>query len=424
MAENIVQDFPNLPYQKNTAETLVYPKNLILYGPPGTGKTYQTVNLALGIIEGKTLKELANEARTDLVRRFHQYQQNLQIEVVSFHANYSYEDFVQGLRPNTQAGTLLFEKKDGVFKRLADRAKRNWDAFTQKPSKVKRPFEELLNIVLSKNIDPETEEIEFLLEKNHRIYKSIIVFDITEDALIYRRRTKNEIIKNEDRKLYFNKLADLYEGKSIQEAINEKYYQAVIEVIKNQHWQFNEAEENLELKNYVLILDEINRANLSRVFGELITLIEEDKRYGAENSLTLTLPSGDILAVPKNLYLIGTMNTADKSIATLDLALRRRFQFEPMYPNENLISNLRLRLLLQKLNQALWEEKKSGDYLIGHTFLLGKSEKDLAQVFEKQLFPLLQEFFPQREDKVKKILHTAGVEIKEEAYQWKFVKLK
>ncbi|MCU0447279.1 MAG: AAA family ATPase [Microscillaceae bacterium] len=421
MTENLVQDAPNQAiYQAKKTD---YAKNLILYGPPGTGKTYHTINYALAIIEGKTLDSIAQEPRPQLVQRFQTYQQNQQIELVSLHSSYTYEDFVQGLRPNTHAGTLLFEKKDGVFKRIADRAKKNYDSFVNRPQKNHLPFEDSLNLFLAKNLDPETEEIEFLLEKNHRMYKSIVVFDISEDALIYRRKAKNEVVKAEERKLYFNKLAALYAGKPLKEAINEKYYRAVVDTVRSQEAQLIDNEGFTELKNYVLILDEINRAHISKVLGELITLLEDDKRYGAKNALSLTLPSGESFAVPINLYVIGTMNTADKSIALLDVALRRRFQFEAMYPQEQLIDNQVLRNILTQLNQAIYQEKKSADFLIGHTFFWQKTEKDLPQLFENQIIPLLIEYFPGRSDKVLKILQAAGLQIQDQNYQWRVVGL-
>ena len=410
MAKNLVEDssFLSKKYTKNSAVN--FPKNLILYGPPGTGKTYHTVNYALAIIEGKSLEEIGYEKRSELQNRFHQYKEAQQIEFVTFHQSYTYEDFIQGLRPNTQAGTLIFEKKDGILKRIADRAKKNYDNFIHQQKKPKIPFEDLLNLLLSKKINPDTEEIEILLDVSHRIYKSIIVFDITEEALLYRRRTKNDIIKDEERKLSFFKLKALYGGQDIKEAINEKYYQAVVEAVKAYEENLiDEEEEQHELKNYVIIMDEINRANISRVFGELITLMEEDKRYGTANALTLTLPSGEHFCLPSNLYILGTMNTADKSIALLDIALRRRFTFEAKYPDENLIEDSGIKNILIKLNEALLEEKKSADFLIGHAFFLGKSKADLPYIFDKQILPLLEEYFPNRPDKIAKILKQAGI---------------
>jgi 5-methylcytosine-specific restriction protein B len=414
MPKNILADSPQTVYQK--AKNQVFPKNLILYGPPGTGKTYQATHYAIAMIEGKSIADIAKEKREEVMRRFNEYQREGQIEWATFHQSYGYEDFVQGIKPNTQVGTLLFEKKDGIFKRIADRARRNFDLYTDNTRPAQVPFLELLNVILSKNINPDTEEIEFELDSNHRIYKSIIVFDITEQGLVYRRKTKNDIIKNEDKVLYFNKLQQSYEGGDIQEAINEKYYQAVIETVKTYAENQVEPTETKQLRNYVLIIDEINRANISRVLGELITLLEEDKRYGSDNALSVVLPSGENFAVPANLYLLGTMNTADKSIALLDIALRRRFSFEAIYPQPDLIENTKIKAIMLQLNQAIFAEKRSADFLLGHAFFMHKTEADLPHLLQSQILPLLLEYFPNRTDKVLKILKEAGIQAKEEGY--------
>ena len=225
MAKNLVEDNPKIQYKKLKKTVPVFPKNLILYGPPGTGKTYQTVNYALAIIEQKSLEVIHQEPRENLIKRFHEYRQDGQIEFVTFHPNYAYEDFVQGIKPNTRVGNLVFEKKDGLFKLIADKALKNYEGFSRQRNQVKVPFEDLLNLLLSYKINPETEEIEIPLDLDHRIYKSIIIYDIREDALVYRRRTKNDIVKDESRLLSLGKLNALYEGKDIKEAINEKYYQ-------------------------------------------------------------------------------------------------------------------------------------------------------------------------------------------------------
>lgn len=420
MTKNILEDKPNLANQYAKKVTKRHPKNLILYGPPGTGKTYTSINQALAIIEERSLSQINQEPRQDLIQRFRNYQERGQIDAITFHQSYGYEDFIQGLKPDTRVGTLLFERRDGAFKRLADRARKNYEHFTRQQSKPKIPFEDLLNLLLTHEINPETEEIEIPLSVDHRIYKSIIIYDISAEALIYRRRTKNDIVKDEAKTLYIKKLDALYQGAAIKEAINEKYYRALVQAVQKYESNLSEEEENHELKNYVLIIDEINRANISRVFGELITLIEEDKRLGASQALQITLASGEAFSVPQNLYILGTMNTADKSIAFLDLALRRRFVFQAMYPQENLIENPQLRQTLANLNQALLQEKKSPDLLIGHGFFMQKNSEDFSTIFNQQILPLLDEYFPQRRDKVKKILQKAGIQIKEVHYQLKF----
>lgn len=153
--------------------------------------------------------------------------------------------------------------------------------------------------------------------------------------------------------------------------------------------------------NYVIIIDEINRANISKVFGELITLIEDDKRWGEVNALQITLPSGDSFAVPNNLYIVGTMNSADKSISLIDTALRRRFEFIEVTPNASLISDSVLRSVLEKLNASLAKELDSTDLLVGHAYFINKTENDLCSIFNRSIIPLLYEYFYDNSAKVK-----------------------
>ncbi len=166
--------------------------------------------------------------------------------------------------------------------------------------------------------------------------------------------------------------------------------------------------------NYVIIIDEINRGNISKIFGELITLIEPDKRWGEDNQMSVTLPSGKKFAVPNNLYIIGTMNSADKSISLIDTALRRRFTFIEKAPDYDIISNTVLRDVLAKLNQYIRSELHSTDLLIGHAFFIGKEESDLVSIMNGQIIPLLYEYFYDDELRVKKALQClegTGVEI-------------
>ena len=153
--------------------------------------------------------------------------------------------------------------------------------------------------------------------------------------------------------------------------------------------------------NYVIIIDEINRANISKVFGELITLIEDDKRWGEVNSLQVTLPSGQPFKIPNNLYIVGTMNSADKSISLIDTALRRRFEFIEVTPNASLIADPVLRSTLEKLNTSLAKELDSTDLLVGHAYFIGKTEEDLCSIFNRSIIPLLYEYFYDNSTKVK-----------------------
>jgi len=162
----------------------------------------------------------------------------------------------------------------------------------------------------------------------------------------------------------------------------------------------NEADKNSD-KKYVLIIDEINRGNISKIFGELITLLEKDKRKGEENELAVKLPYSNedcLFSVPDNVYVIGTMNTADKSLANMDLALRRRFDFEEVPPNYSILNNksvggVELDKLLETINQRI-EVLIDRDHLIGHSYLMGVENIDkLGEVFKKRIIPLLQEYF-------------------------------
>ncbi len=166
------------------------------------------------------------------------------------------------------------------------------------------------------------------------------------------------------------------------------------------------TEEIPSSKNFVLVIDEINRANISKVFGELITLLEDDKRLDEENELKITLPNGEKeFGVPPNLYIIGTMNTADKSIALIDIALRRRFEFVGYYPEYEELNHEEA-TLLKSINEAVFKEKKSADYLIGHAYFI--KHQPIHAVLKNKVVPLLMEYFSGKTDIVSKIFAETG----------------
>ncbi len=165
----------------------------------------------------------------------------------------------------------------------------------------------------------------------------------------------------------------------------------------------------------MIIIDEINRNNISRVFGELITLIERDKRSHGEIPLESKLPSGDHFVVPSNLYIIGTMNTADKSIALLDIALRRRFEFEPMYPLYDIKGyEIYDKEILLKINEQIIKAK-GRDFQIGHAYFMGEN-KDLIHRMNKKVIPLLLEYFMNDEKEVRGILYNAGLQVDDKSH--------
>ena len=173
--------------------------------------------------------------------------------------------------------------------------------------------------------------------------------------------------------------------------------------------------DNTQVPDYVLIIDEINRANISRVFGELITLIEPDKRLHGKVPLQVELPSGDRFIVPSNLYILGTMNTADKSIALLDIALRRRFHFEAFYPlyeiNGEPLNNARV---LKKINEYIIKTK-GHDFQIGHSYFM-KDNIKLQDIINYEVIPLLLEYYLNDSQEVINVLKNAGLNVKEDIW--------
>ena len=376
--------------------------NTILYGPPGTGKTYNIVKAAAEIVSEQIFLNY-DDAKKNYNSHLHE-----QIEFIAFHQNYSYEEFIQGLRPDTNRtdGQMSFIKKDGVFKRIADKAFLNWNS----ANKISLPpsFEEVFEEFFKPVID-EAGEIAVQMESKG------FTFLITK----YNEREKNFNFRKQSggtsHTLYIPTLKAFYDRPNEEPTQGLKYYYIPLaKAMHNAALKMHGRQGDIKLKKYVLIIDEINRANISRVFGELITLIEDDKRWGNKHQMELLLPSEDKFVVPNNLYILGTMNTADKSIALLDIALRRRFSFIGMYPNYdiNIISSSASDLL-KKLNEKIYSLKKSSDFFIGHAFFIDKEEGDFKSVLNEKIIPLLMEYFQNNIKIIKDILSYAGVTFEE-----------
>lgn len=163
-------------------------------------------------------------------------------------------------------------------------------------------------------------------------------------------------------------------------------------------------------KNFVLIIDEINRVNLANVFGEAISLIDPDKRSGEMNEIFATLPSGENFSVPNNLYIIGTINSVDKSLPPIDPGIRRKFNFIEVLPNETHIKDEVLKAVFINLNDALFKIFKNGDFLIGHSYFMHKKATDLANIVNLNILPLLYDYFQGDREKVKHILEFSSSE--------------
>lgn len=415
-------DFENYVFEIESAlntneKNMDFPLNTILYGPPGTGKTYNTILRAAQIIENRVIDSY-DEALDIFRSNLHN-----QIEFITFHQNYSYEDFIQGLRPETDnKSSLVFDKKDGVFKKIADKALENLKLIQKAPDELtsEAKFDKALELFSDKVLES---------EDNFKINDTAYIFEVEEDAFRYTgekwtNHANGLRMKFSDLKEFYRENVesrkDIKKLTSISGLANQHatYYFLVYSEILKLLPKKAEEPQKVTRKNYVIIIDEINRANISRVFGELITLIEPDKRSHGTIPLEARLPSGDSFIVPSNLFIIGTMNTADKSIALLDIALRRRFEFESMYPKYEITGQEIYDVeILKKINEQIIKSK-GHDFQIGHAYFMGEN-KDLLQRMNKKVIPLLLEYYMNDEKEVKGILNSAGLIIEENSWPLK-----
>ncbi|TYB78108.1 AAA domain-containing protein [Bizionia saleffrena] len=386
---------------KQVVENVSYkaPLNQIFYGPPGTGKTYNTILEAAKIITQD--ETISYEAALGIFNKH----LGGRIEFITFHQNYSYEDFIQGLRPDTElSGELSFFKSDGVFKKIADKALKNLkDA--ENPNSVKKEFTDVFSELIKPLNELDIGEVEIKMKQT-----SFYITEVGEKSIEFRKNqgdSKHTLSIATLKKMYDKGANDIILGGL------QPYYNPILKQLLELG---KRNVEQVQKQNYVIIIDEINRANISRVFGELITLIEKDKRSHGKIPLTATLPSGEPFIVPSNLYIIGTMNTADKSIALLDIALRRRFEFKAMYPKyeiQNII--IHKAAFLQKLNMLIVNSGKGHDFTIGHSYFM---DEDIGFNFENtinnKVIPLLLEYYMNDEVEVTKILNEA---LKEDNYK-------
>lgn len=432
---------------KSTSRYLA-PLNQLFYGPPGTGKTYHTVAEAASIIKGQGLADY-KEAKSI-------FQKNLgdRIEFITFHQNYSYEDFIQGLRPDVANKSLSFERTDGIFKKIATKALFEFYKIYKKEELENSesdteviPLTDIYKAFIA-SLQPEqsfqtisgnTVFLDSISNNNIRFkhYQGGQTYVVSEKRLIKLFSVFDDISKisniNDDIRsaiggsnstVYYVALREFIAFKKKLEENKDLVISTEDKLAELQYEEFDydqqkEALSSFDLNNlktisstqvpsYVIIIDEINRANISRVFGELITLIEPDKRSHGDVPLTVTLPSGERFIVPSNLYIIGTMNTADKSIALLDIALRRRFEFIPMYPDTT-IEGVQRADILNKINEQI-TSIKTRDFTIGHSYFMGKDFK-LDTTINNKVIPLLLEYFMNDEEEVIKILKEAGLEV-------------
>ncbi|CAC9570418.1 hypothetical protein [uncultured Gammaproteobacteria bacterium] len=363
--------------------------NQILYGPPGTGKTYSTVGKALEILKATEEQKQNIKSIGGLKEVF-----KSQVEFVTFHQSFSYEDFVEGLKAKTDDGKLFYEVEDGIFKKICKDAINSGNDSLEQLNKVIKELKEQVA----------GEPLELITVT----YKKPFTLTCNSGKGFSAKPKAGK----EESSVSISSLIELYKNPTIKDNEGGMYFRSyaipIIKYLKDKLGLLDYQE-----TSHVLIIDEINRGNISRIFGELITLIEPSKRAGANETISVKLPySKTDFSVPSNLYIIGTMNTADRSLTMMDTALRRRFDFVEMLPKVDLVkgkfNNIDVGKILKVINQRI-EILYDREHLIGHSFLMDIQDlSGLRNAFKNKILPLLEEYFYDDFEKIRKVLNDNG----------------
>ena len=461
-----------------------FDKNVIFYGPPGTGKTYTTAKRAVEICKTESEKELIDY--TEIMERYNELKKKNRIEFITFHQSYGYEEFIEGIKPiisneddesedesenNKESKTnikiendIKYDVVDGIFKKFCDNARKAiietnnndnndipLEAIVWKVTVRGQVREECFNnnhVRIDWNFDDagavgfveEVKKGDIIITTDGsrtRINGIAVVTDDKGYTLDKEERdttTRNVkwLAKNIDENIKNINKEKMLHRRTVARVPNMK----VEDIIKLAKEKNQEELSKIVIKEnkepYVFIIDEINRGNISKIFGELITLIETTKRSGEgkEECISTKLPySKEEFTVPDNVYIIGTMNTADRSIALMDTALRRRFKFEEMLPNYDLLKDIfvedegvkvNIGAMLKTINERI-EYLYDREHTIGHAVFLELKENNnidkLENIFKKSVIPLLQEYFYEDYEKIRLIL---GDNAKDEDEQFIF----
>lgn len=459
-------------------------KNMILYGPPGTGKTYNSVIYAVSICDGVSLEDTKARPYNEVLDRYRELKDEGRIVFTTFHQSYGYEEFIEGIKPTLdgESGGITYSVIDGVFKSFCKQAgaikvqepenygikemPRIWGMLlggTGVSDLKKHCFSENEIRLGWAEVDDAEVEGDFSGDSNsswnakHMVYDFIYSMEVGDIVIIEKSAKtidaigvitgdyeKDGAIERYPRKRNVRWLAKgieqdvipyLPDGQKQMSryslfAFDKLGMDAVFEIIKKQAGG-STFEVKQESKPYVFVIDEINRGNISKIFGELITLIEKTKRHGAAEAMEAVLPySGDTFSVPQNVYILGTMNTADRSIALMDTALRRRFEFIEMMPDAEVLESmgvgiieidgeeLNIAKMLETINHRI-EYLFDREHTIGHAFFTKLADDTsiemLASIFERNVIPLLQEYFYEDYEKIQLVLGDNG---KEDQYKF------
>ncbi|MFZ4752814.1 MAG: AAA family ATPase [Chitinophagaceae bacterium] len=462
--EELDISIPETLVDNSKTKSMKQPLNQILYGPPGTGKTYNSIFKALMIIEELNESEIKVKypTRKDAKDAFDIYIQKKQIAFTTFHQSMSYEDFIEGikpLKPNEGEQFLKYDVLPGIFKEMCDNAKyieanvstidwnnrrffkmsiggknrpdvhewclqnnkiafgyggeKDLSSFTTRDGweKFRDKFNADLPDVVKETSYNTTASYAFLdMKIGDIVFISKGNFLIDAIGIISGEYEYNPNVP-EVEYVHFRSIDWVVKDMniSVERFLKKNFSQQTIYYLNKNDVKIDALEsltsdkKDSNVKPYVLIIDEINRGNVSQIFGELITLIEEDKRQGKAEALKVMLPySKKEFSVPPNLFIVGTMNTADRSVEALDTALRRRFTFEEIPPNENLdliqypVFDTTASAILKTLNARI-EKLLDKDHKLGHSFFIKKdsdsAEEKIVETFYKNIIPLLQEYF-------------------------------
>ena len=429
------------------ASTSEFEKNMILYGPPGTGKTYNMAIYAVAICDGKSLEEVRALDYSVVMERYEQLKKVGRVVFTTFHQSYGYEEFIEGIKPivDQAKNDIGYTIEPGVFKKFCDNARTIDHSATET---IVNAQAKIWKITIM-NGDMNAVKQECFDEGNARMgfdYDApearAFVNEVAPGDIILSFKTRRSIdgigvvtgdieeLGTKDtyqlsRNVFWlakkidEDITGINAGKLLHRMTFAKVpnmqLKDVLALVKKCSPNSKEAEIKENTVPYVFVIDEINRGNISKIFGELITLIENTKRGGMVEATSAILPySGDTFCVPANVYILGTMNTADRSIALMDTALRRRFQFVEMMPDSKVISDvviegLDVAKMLDIINERI-AFLYDREHTIGHAFFTGllkpenRTVRALGSIFEKSVIPLLQEYFYEDYQKIQLIL--------------------